>query len=118
MTERIAQKTIEQFLGKGKAIIVLGPRQVGKTTLINEILKDKKHLFLNADDPTVRSMLNNINTEELEDLIGKFEYLFIDEAQLIKNIGLTLKLITDQFKEVQLLVNGSSSLELGNLLNE
>lgn len=118
MTERIAQKSIEQFLGKGKAIVVLGPRQVGKTTLINEILKDKRHLFLNADDPSVRNMLSNINTEELKDLIGEYKYLFIDEAQLIKNIGLTLKLITDQFKEVQLLVSGSSSLELGNLLNE
>src|SRR5690554_1944997 len=81
MIEREAKKQIENLIGKGKAIIVLGPRQVGKTTLIHDILKSRAHLFLNADDPTVRSILTNINTEELKDLIGKHKLVFIDEAQ-------------------------------------
>jgi len=118
MLVREAQLRIEELFGKGKAIIVLGPRQVGKTTLIHNILKNKNPLLLNADDPTIREILTNINTEELRDLIGKHKFVFIDEAQLIKNIGLTLKLITDQFKAVQLIVTGSSALELGNMLNE
>lgn len=118
MIEREAKKQIENLIGKGKAIIVLGPRQVGKTTLIHDLLKNKEHLFLNADDPTVRSILTNINTEELKDLIGKHELVFIDEAQSIENIGLTLKLVTDQLKQVQLIVSGSSAFELGNALNE
>lgn len=118
MIEREAKKQIENLIGKGKAIIVLGPRQVGKTTLIHDILKSRAHLFLNADDPTVRSILTNINTEELKDLIGKHKLVFIDEAQSIENIGLTLKLVTDQMKRVQLIVSGSSAFELGNALNE
>jgi len=118
MIEREAKKQIENLLGKGKAIVVLGPRQVGKSTLIHDLLKNREHLFLNADDPTVRSILTNINTEELKNLIGKHKLVFIDEAQSIENIGLTLKLVTDQLKQVQLIVSGSSAFEMGNALNE
>ena len=118
MYNRIIQKRLETHFNKGKAIIILGPRQVGKTTLINSLLKDEKVLFLNGDDPSVRNILNGVNTEQLKDLIGKNEFVFVDEAQIIPNIGLTLKLITDQIKQVQLIVSGSSSLQLGNLLNE
>ncbi len=118
MIKREAKEKIESLFGKGKAILVLGPRQVGKTTLIHNLLESRNHLFLNADDPTIRSTLTNINTEELKNIIGQHTFVFIDEAQLVENIGLTLKLITDQFKNVQLIISGSSSLELGNLLNE
>lgn len=118
MIQRILQPKIEEKFGKKKAIIVIGPRQVGKTTLINEILKDKEHLFLDCDDPAVRHLLTNINTETLRILIGSHKIIFIDEAQRIENIGITLKLITDIFKEVQLIVSGSSALELANNLNE
>ena len=76
------------------------------------------YLFLDGDDPTVRNLLTNPNTEQLKSIIGKNKFVFIDEAQRIENIGLTLKIITDQFKEVQLLVSGSSAFELNNKLNE
>jgi uncharacterized protein len=115
---REVQNLIEQKFGRGKAIIVIGPRQVGKTTLIRNILKGKPHLFLNCDDPAVRQKLENINTEGLRQLIGRETIVFIDEAQHIAGVGLTLKLITDQFSEIQLIVSGSSSFELGNLSNE
>ncbi|MCF6222786.1 MAG: ATP-binding protein [Flavobacteriaceae bacterium] len=115
---RILSDTIENKIGKGKAIILIGPRQVGKTTLIKSLIKNKKHLFLDADDPTVRSILNNPNTEQIRSIIGSNKIIFIDEAQRIQGIGLTLKIITDQFKDVQLFVSGSSAFDLSSELNE
>ncbi len=107
------------FAKKNKAIIVLGPRQSGKTTLLNEVTGGMENkLFLDCDDPLVRELLENANTEKLRQIIGNFTVVFIDEAQRVKNIGLTLKIITDQFKQVQLFVSGSSSLELANEINE
>ena len=118
MIKRVLEQTIVQKLGKGKAIILIGPRQVGKTTLINSILENREHLFLDGDDSTVRALLTNPNTEQLKSIIGNHKIIFIDEAQRIENIGITLKIITDQFKQVQLLVSGSSAFELNNQTSE
>lgn len=120
MIPRLLQKTIESRLFAGKAIIVIGARQVGKSTLFKLILEkqDYKALQLNCDEPEVRDMLSNINTAELRLLIADNRIVVIDEAQRVENIGMTLKLITDNFPEVQLLVTGSSSFELQDKLNE
>lgn len=118
MIKRITQEKISAKLGKGKALIIVGPRQVGKTTLIKTILEKRKYLFLDGDDPTVRNLLTNPNTEQLKNIIGKNKIVFIDEAQRIENIGITLKIITDQFKNVQLLASGSSAFELKNQITE
>ena len=118
MFSRTLENTIKEKINSGKAIVVVGARQVGKTTLMKEILKEKEHLFLDADDPTTRSLLSNPNTEQIGTLIGDSKCIFLDEAQRIPGIGLTLKIITDQFKDVQLFVSGSSSFDLGNELNE
>jgi uncharacterized protein len=118
MIKRTLEDKISKKIGSGKAIILIGPRQVGKTTLINFILKNKKYLFLDGDDPTVRNLLTNPNTEELKNIIGKNNIVFIDEAQRIENIGITLKIIIDQFRQVQLLVSGSSAFELNNQTSE
>ncbi len=118
MYRRTLKDTIESKINKGKAIILVGPRQVGKTTLIKDIINDKKHLFLDGDDPTVRNLLNNPNTEQIKSIIGANKIIFVDEAQRIEGIGLTLKIITDQFKDVQLFVSGSSSFDLSSALNE
>lgn len=120
MISRLLQKTIESRLFAGKAIIVIGARQVGKSTLFKLILEkqDYKALQLNCDEPEVRDMLSNINTAELRLLVADNRIVVIDEAQRVENIGMTLKLITDNFPEVQLLVTGSSSFELQDKLNE
>lgn len=115
---RLQKHWIGEKLHKGKVIIVIGPRQVGKTTLINELLKSESFLFLDGDDPTVRELLNSPNTEQLRSILGGYSLFFIDEAQRIKDIGITLKLIHDRFKDVQLLVSGSSSFELSGLTQE
>jgi predicted AAA+ superfamily ATPase len=115
---RTIKTHINTKIGAGKAIVLVGPRQVGKTTLIRELLTDKVYLFLNGDDSTVRQLLTNPNTKELENIIGSHKYVFIDEAQRIENIGLTSKIITDIFPNVQLLLSGSSAFDLNNQINE
>lgn len=118
MIPRILENRIREKIGGGKAIVVVGARQVGKTTLIKSILKDLEYLFLDADDPATRSMLTGPNTEQIRTMLADNRIVFLDEAQRISGIGLTLKIITDQFKDVQLFVSGSSSFDLGNELNE
>lgn len=105
-------------IGSGKAIIVIGPRQVGKTTLVESILKTKDYLLLDGDDPKTRTLLTSPNTEQIRSIIGKHKFVFIDEAQRIEEIGLTMKIITDRFKNVQLIASGSSSFDLSNKINE
>jgi predicted AAA+ superfamily ATPase len=118
MILRSIKNLIEKNINSGKAIVLVGARQVGKTTLIQEILQDKSYLFWDGDDPATRSLLTNPTTEQIRTLIGEHQFVFLDEAQRIPGIGLTLKIITDQFKSVQLFVSGSSSFDLGNELNE
>jgi len=118
MITRTLAKNISQKMHCGKAIIVVGARQTGKTTLIEHILKDQDYLFLNGDDPSVRTLLTGVNTDQIRRLIGQHNVVFLDEAQRIPGIGLTLKIITDRFPEVQLLVSGSSSFDMAHQLNE
>lgn len=118
MFDRTIENIIKEKINGGKVIVVVGARQVGKTTLLNKILNDKDYLFLDADDPSTRNLLQNPTTEQIRTLIGDYKYIFLDEAQRIPGIGLTLKIIADQFKGVQLFVSGSSSFDLGNALNE
>ena len=115
---RYLEKEIEKRIGSGKAIVLIGPRQVGKTTLIETILKNKDYLLLDGDDPKTRVLLTEPNTEEIRSILGKHKYVFIDEAQRIKGIGLTMKIITDRFKGIQLFTSGSSSFDLSNQINE
>lgn len=120
MIRRQLQDVIEARMFAGKAIIVIGARQVGKSTLFNMVLEGRKEsaLQLNCDEPEVQEMLSAMNTQELRLLIGQNKILVIDEAQRVENIGMTLKRIADNFPDVQLLVTGSSSFELQNKLNE
>lgn len=120
MIERKLQKVITDRMFKGKAIIVLGARQTGKTTLLKQIVEGANQpvLWLDAEEPIVRSQLASANIPELKRLIGKNRIVVIDEAQLIPDVGHTLKLITDHLNEVQLLVSGSSALELSSATAE
>lgn len=105
---------------KGKAIILLGARQVGKTTLLRQVIQTAQTevQYLNCDEPQVVEALTNRNLRELVLLVGKAKYLVIDEAQKVNNIGLTLKLIVDNIPDVQVIATGSSAFELRNRLNE
>ncbi|MBC2716925.1 MAG: ATP-binding protein [Desulfobacteraceae bacterium] len=120
MIPRLLYERINKKLFKGKAVIITGPRQSGKTTLIQHLAKNhqKTALMLNCDEPDIRQILSDQTSSQLKRLIGGVDLVLIDEAQRVRNIGVTLKLITDQIKDVQLIVTGSSSLELSNSINE
>jgi predicted AAA+ superfamily ATPase len=118
MYSRYLSERINKRIGSGKAIVVIGPRQVGKTTLIESLLNSKEYLLLDGDDPKTRTILTEPNTEQIRTILGKYKYVFIDEAQRIEGIGLTMKIITDRFKDVQLFTSGSSSFDLTNKINE
>ena len=120
MIRRQLQSTIESRLFKGKAIILIGARQVGKSTLFAQIASTREEsiINLNCDEPEVKELLSDLNTQGVQTLIGKNKIMIIDEAQRVKDIGMTLKRITDNFPDVQLLVTGSSALGLQDKLNE
>lgn len=120
MIARILEKSIKSHLGSKKAIVLIGPRQVGKTTMLETFAKSyNKHvLTINCDEPDMRMLLQNKTSSELKTLIGNNELVIIDEAQRVKNIGISLKLIIDQIQNIQLIVSGSSALELANEINE
>jgi len=120
MIHRIAIKEFEKFLFKGKAILIYGARQVGKTTLTKQLLKNRteKVLAISGDEPDIREIFKKITSTQLKQYIGKHKILFIDEAQRIENIGLTLKLIVDHINEVQVIATGSSTFELADKTSE
>lgn len=120
MIPRTQEQNIRHWLGKGKAIIVTGPRQVGKTTLVRKITQslDRKTLWLTGDDPETRSLLDNVSLARLQTIVGQNEVVVVDEAQRFTNAGLMLKLLTDHLPQVQLFVTGSSSLDLASQTKE
>ena len=115
----LLQEILDRFF-KQKAIILLGARQVGKTTLLKTILQEQKEytLYLNCDEPQTVSVLTNRNLKELQMLVGTSRLVVIDEAQKVDNIGITLKLMVDNLPDVQVIATGSSAFELRNRLNE
>jgi hypothetical protein len=117
--ERVLQKQIELRWDSGKVVLVLGPRQVGKTTLIENFCKRfGDYLYINGDDVDNRTILEDAGEARIRQIIGNNKLIFIDEAQRIKNIGIILKIIHDRLKDVRVLVSGSSALEINNILNE
>ena len=120
MIRRSIEKDIHQRMFDGKAIIIMGARQVGKTTLIKQILdhNDESIFWFNGDDADTRNLFEDISATRLSSIIGNHRIVVIDEAQRITDIGIKLKLITDQIPNVQLIATGSSSFELANKINE
>ncbi|WP_304196685.1 ATP-binding protein [Flavobacterium alvei] len=118
MINRTAQSEIDSYLFKGKAILVFGARQVGKTSLIKNTIKDQSYLWLNGDEPDTQLLLENITTDRLKALIGDNKILVIDEAQMIHNIGLLIKRMVDNYPEIQVIASGSSAFELADKTKE
>lgn len=119
MINRSVETQVRARWNSGKAIVVVGPRQVGKTTLLRKLCEEEgSYLLLNADEADTRTQLENASLSRLRQIIGPNKTVFVDEAQRVRNIGLTLKLITDQLPDVRLLVSGSSALDLANEINE
>lgn len=119
MIKRILKEKIINDFHRGKVIVLLGPRQVGKTTLLDTLEEPNLHILrLNCDDYDDVLRLENKTSTELKAFIADYDMVFIDEAQRVKNIGLILKKIGDLKPKAQVIVTGSSSLELANDINE
>jgi len=119
MVVRQLESEIRSKLFQGKAILLVGPRQTGKTTLLKTIFQNNTNvLWLNGDDLEVRQLLEEVSLTKWKRILGKAKVLLIDEAQRIENIGIKLKLIKDQLPEIQVIASGSSAFELANKINE
>jgi hypothetical protein len=120
MITRILKEQLSSRIGKGKVIILIGPQQVGKSTLLREIQKESSQptMFINCDEPDMRLMLENVTSTQLQSMIGNNQIVMIDEAQKVLHIGNTLKLMADNIKDVQIVATGSSTFELSNKINE
>jgi len=116
MIQRTIENKIRDCFFRGKAILLYGARQTGKTTLSNVIIDEYRNdtLLITGDDSSSRSLLENASLERLVDIIGKNKIVFIDEAQKFHDIGLIIKLIVDHIKNVQVIATGSSAFELIN----
>jgi hypothetical protein len=117
---RLLQTQIEAAITPGKVVVLYGPRQVGKTTLVSELLAGTtlRARFINADELAYREALASENRHVLGNLLGDAELLVIDEAQRVPNIGLNLKILVDTFPHAALLATGSASFDLANQIAE
>lgn len=120
MIRRILEKSIINHLFKGKAIIIYGARQVGKTTITKSIIEKsgEKTLWLYCDEFDTRELLTNTNSVKLRNLSKGYKIVVLDEAQRVEDIGLTIKIFTDTLPDVQIIATGSASFELAAKISE
>ncbi|MDR2963633.1 MAG: ATP-binding protein [Bacteroidales bacterium] len=119
MIERFLQQSIENRLHKGKVIILLGARQVGKSTLLEKLFAHKSDVeWFNGDEATTKAFFSDISATRLDAYFKGKKYLIIDEAQQIEDVGLKLKLMSDKIKDLQIVATGSSAFEIANKTNE
>mgnify|MGYP001559011647 CR=1 FL=1 len=120
LVQRILQRNIEKVLFKNKVILVYGARQVGKTTVLRELQKKYPTgaVYFNCDEPDVRASFTNTTSTALRAFVKDKKLVLLDEAQRVPDIGLTLKLMVDNFPEIQVIATGSSSFDLSNKIVE
>ena len=119
MIKRVIEGRILSTLNKKKVVTIIGPRQVGKSTLAAEIIpNDANILEINGDNTDVQSMFVNVDETKMKLLIGNKNFLFVDEAQKIDNVGNMLKIVAEKFKDVSIIVTGSSAFKLTAAVNE
>jgi len=118
--ERFLIDQVEEAISPGKVVVLYGPRQVGKTTLVKDLLARirSKYLFINADELAYREALGSQSRLILGDLLGDHDLLVIDEAQRVSNIGLNLKILVDNFPRAAFLATGSASFDLASQISE
>ena len=119
MIQREISQLIKNDFFKGDIIVLMGARQVGKTTLFDYIVSSEDNvLHLNCDDYEDKILLEDQSSTALRQIVGNHRVVFIDEAQRVRNIGLTVKKLADLKSDAQILVTGSSSFTLANEINE
>lgn len=117
---KLTNIVLEKLVSSDKGVVIYGARQVGKTTLVNEVIGKLglKTLTVNGDRSRYVDVLSSRDLGKIKDLVAGYELLFVDEAQRIPEIGLNLKIIRDEMPELKLVVTGSSSLDLASRISE
>ena len=119
MIKRAIEERIHNALAKKKIVTIMGPRQVGKSTLAGAMIpEDADDLEINGDNTDVQTMFVNVDDTKMKVLIGNKNFLFVDEAQKIGNVGNMLKIVAEKFDDVKVIVTGSSAFKLAEAVNE
>ena len=118
--DRIAKAQVLDYLRPGKVVVILGPRRVGKTFLIRQILAetDEPHVLLNGENVATRELFARRSTVALSKMLRGTKFLVIDEAQKIPDIGNALKLMIDTIEGLKILITGSSAFDVENYTGE
>ncbi len=120
MINRVFNKLITKDFFKKKVLVIIGARQVGKTTVVKQLVDScgMQSKYINGDEYDIHPIFKKPTSTQLKALIGNNRVVVIDEAHQIPNIGRALKLIIDTYPEIQLIATGSSSFDIGNRVNE
>lgn len=119
MIQRLLQQQVQSLFSRGKVILIMGARQVGKSTLLNQLFANQPDvLWLNGDEDSTQDLFTSPSATRMKAIIGNKHTIIIDEAQRIPNIGLTLKIIHDQIADINIIATGSSSFELASKTQE
>ncbi|MEK9154252.1 MAG: ATP-binding protein [Patescibacteria group bacterium] len=116
--KRTVEEQLREHLFKGKVIILYGPRQVGKTTLVKKLLEEFGGAYFLCEEPDVNDALTHKTSTEMQAFLGNRRLIVLDEAQKVRDIGTSLKLLIDTHPEMQIIATGSSSFDLANQVNE
>jgi len=116
---------IEDKIEAGKVLVIYGARQVGKSSLVKNYLEKLKgenstikQLFFNGEDVNVQAIFSSMNLKILDEAVGDASLVIVDEAQVIRNVGISLKLLVDTKPHLKIIVTGSSSFELSGQIGE
>lgn len=117
---RSVRAQIEKYLKPNKVVVLLGPRRVGKTFLIQQLLNETREPFvlLNGEDIATRELFSRRSKVALEKIVNGKSFLIIDEAQKIPDIGNALKLMIDTISGLKILITGSSAFDVENYTGE
>jgi predicted AAA+ superfamily ATPase len=120
MIARAIEQTLIQSIDYKKAILIFGPRQVGKTTLVKDLQKKTgtDSIYFNGDEIVTRNLWRNDQVQALIQSFGDKKLIVLDEAQMVEEVGLICKQIIDAGLNIQLILTGSSALNIANLTQE
>jgi len=120
LIKRIIEDQVVNNLVANKVILLLGPRRVGKTVLIKQVINrlEESYLLLNGEDFNTQELLSRRSVQHYKNLLGKAKVLIIDEAQKIPEIGNILKLMIDEIDGLKILVTGSSAFDIDKVTGE
>ena len=119
MIVRTIKSKVEKRLFQGEVVIIYGPRRVGKTTLVKELVDEHKGVYIDCElEPSYTQLTEMASLEQMKRFLGDNTFIVLDEAQVISRIGHKLKSLVDHFPEIQIVATGSSSFELANQVGE